>query len=218
VIRTRRHGLLALLAIGLVATASGCTATPSPTPPGSSASPAPTPSVSASPTVEITFDDGELLDPSQKAAWADPLAGAEGYSVVTTDDGDGSWSYKSDDTGCVIGYWHGAPTGDAAAGDSALSDQLLAAQFATTADEISGFAKDDAAPFRTPSELVQTRAVAGADEEAGATYIVAARAFAALGQGFVATLQCPAKTNVADVWSLLSSGPNAFQLVFSRSG
>ena len=211
--RARTRGLAALLAVGALAALTGCTAAPAP-----SASPAPTPSGSSSPTVQITFDDGELLDPSQSAAWADTLAGKKGYSVLTTDDGDGSWSYRSDETGCTIGYWHGTLTGDASAGDSALSDQLLAAQFDTTAEQIAEFVKDDVAPLRTPSELVQTRAVAGADAEAGTTYIIAARAFAALGEGFVATLQCPAKTNVSAVWALLSSDPDAFELVFTGKG
>lgn len=211
--RARTRGLAALLAAGVLIALTGCTAAPAP-----SASPTPTPSGSSSPIVQITFHDGELLDPSQSAAWADTLAGAKGFSVLTTDDGDGSWSYRSDETGCTIGYWHGATTEDAAAGDSALSDELLAAQFGTTPDEIAGFVKDDVAPFRTPSELVQTRAVAGADAAAGTTYIIAARAFAALGEGFVATLQCPAKTNVSAVWTLLSSDPDAFRIVFTGKG
>ena len=78
--------------------------------------------------------------------------------------------------------------------------------------------QDDVAPFRTPSELVQTRAVAGADSETATTYLVSARAFSALGEGFVATLRCPASMNVQAVWSLLSADPNAFELVFDNRG
>ncbi|QIG40456.1 hypothetical protein G5T42_14050 [Microbacterium sp. 4R-513] len=216
--RVRSIPVTAAVVLALLGTLTGCTMA---LPPDSSATPipsaTPTASGSASPTVEITLQDGDLLDPSQTAVWADPLAGADGYSVLTADEGDGSWSYKSDRTGCIVGYWHG-PLGDTSAGgdDSALSDELLAAQFGTTADEVAGFVQNDAAPFRTPSELVQTRAVAGADEETATTYLVAARAFSALGEGFVATLRCPATTNVQAMWSLLSSDPNAFQLVFSQ--
>ncbi|MFH8250116.1 hypothetical protein ACH3VR_07105 [Microbacterium sp. B2969] len=205
----------AAVVIAVVAGATACTMSPTSTS-TPSASASPTPTGTASPTVEIKLADGDLLDPNQTAAWADPLKSAPGYTVDVVDDGSGSWSYTSDATGCTIGYWQGALTRlDASSDDSNLSDELLAAQFGTTTDQIAAFAKDDIAPFRTPSELVQTRAVAGADDESGTTYVIAARAFAALNQGFVASLRCPADTNVAAVWSLLSSTPNAFQIVFT---
>ncbi|WP_345802818.1 hypothetical protein AAIB33_06950 [Microbacterium sp. AZCO] len=211
--RWLRGALSAALVIAVVAGASACTVAPGG---GASATPTPTPIGTPSPTVEIQFADGDLLDPTQTASWADPLKGAAGYTVVTARDGNGSWSYKSDAIGCTIGYWEGPLTGlDPSSDDKALSDQLLAAQFGTTAEEIATYVQDDIAPFRTPSERVQTRAVPGADDQSGSTYLIAARAFGALGQGFVATLQCPAATNVGAVWTLLSSNPNAFELVFS---
>ncbi|TDN92671.1 hypothetical protein EV279_2198 [Microbacterium sp. BK668] len=203
------------VSVALLVSLSGCTVQPSPTPSAAE----PSPSSSEPPTVQISLDDGDLLDPAQTASWADPLDGAAGYTVVTADDGDGSWSYRSEATDCVVGYWHGAlPDSGEGDGDAADSDLLLAAQFGTTAEEIASFARDDLAPFRTPSELVQTRAVAGADSETATTYLVAARAFAALDMGFVATLRCPSTTDVRDMWALLSSDPNAFQLVFSGTG
>lgn len=210
----RARGLAAAVLTAVVlAAGAGCTAEPPPT--STPTAPA-TPSPTSSPVVQITFDDGTLLDPSQAASWADPLADTDGYTVVTADDGDGSWSYRQDDTGCVIGYWHGdLAEADAAAGDSALSDELLAVQFGSPVGEIAPFVDDDIAPFRTPSQLVQTRAVAGADDHGGTTYIIAARAFAALGEGFVATLECPADTNVVDAWTLLSANPDTFELVFA---
>jgi hypothetical protein len=176
------------------------------------------PTPSGSPLAALTFEDGERLDPAQAVSWADPFAGAEGYSVLTENEGDGSWSYTSDDTGCVIGYYEGTLDGlDASAGDSALSDELLAAQFGSTVEDIAGFAKDGVAPFRTPSQLVETRGVAGTDSESGTTYIVAARAFAALGTGFVATLECPVEMDVASEWATLNTDNGAFALVFSTS-
>ncbi len=191
---------------------TGCTAGPVASGAGSS----PSPTSDATPTVQITLDDGDLLDPSQEAAWADPLAGQVGYTVLTTDEGDGSWSYTAEDTGCTIGYWHGplAET-DAASGDSAASDALLAAQFGATPEELGAYADQNAGPFRTPSELVETRAVAGADADAGTTYLIAARAFTALGTGFVATLECPADKNVAVEWAKLGMVQHAFDLVFA---
>jgi hypothetical protein len=176
------------------------------------------PTPSASPLAALTFDDGDRLDPAQQVSWVDPFAGADGYTVLTENDGDGSWSYTSDDTGCVIGYYEGTLKDlDASAGDSALSDELLAAQFGSTAEDIAGFAKDGVAPFRTPTQLVETRGVAGTDSASGTTYIVAARGFAALGTGFVASLECPAEMDVASEWATLNTDSGAFALVFAAS-
>jgi hypothetical protein len=176
----------------------------------------PTPSSSAAPP--LTFDDGQRLDPAQKVVWADPFGHTEGYTVHTKDNGTGSWSYQSDETGCIIGYYEGTPKNmDAAAGDSALSDGLLAAQFGSSAADIAEYAEDGVAPFRTPSQAVETRAVVGTDSEAGTTYIVAARAFAALGTGFVATLECPATLDVRTEWKKLNTDTGAFALVFSAA-
>jgi hypothetical protein len=207
VTRSIRDRLLAVtgLIAAVISMSAACTAqTPT----------RPTPSASAA--APLTFDDGQRLDPAQKVVWADPFASSKGYTVHTKDHGDGSWSYKSDATGCIIGYYEGAPKNmDAAAGDSALSDGLLAAQFGSSAAEIAEYAEDGVAPFRTPSQPVETRAVVGTDAEAGTTYIVAARAFAALGTGFVASLECPAKLEVRTEWKKLNSGTGAFALVFT---
>lgn len=211
--RERARGpIVGGLAILMIAAVTGCTASSSPAP---SSTPTPT----GTPVAVLSFDDGARLDPTQKGAWADPFKAAEGYTVLTTDDGDGSWSYTSEATKCVIGYYAGTLEGmDVSAGDSALSDELLAAQFGSTAEDIAEFAKDGVAPFRTPTELVETRAVAGTDAESATTYIVAARAFAALNQGFVATLKCPAKVDIADEWATLNTDRGAFALVFSTAG
>jgi hypothetical protein len=203
--------VLAGLVVISLALVAACTADP----PAVTSGPSPT----ASAVVQIDFEDGELLDPAQSVSWADPLADLPGYTVLTSDEGDGSWSYTSDETQCTIGYWQGeVPASDTASGDEALSDELLATQFGVTADQIAEYVHDESAPFRTPSQLVQTRSAAGADDESATTYLIAARAFAALGTGFVATLECPADTNTSAVWSLLSADPGAFELVFSANG
>lgn len=203
--RPARVTLVAGIVLVAVAALTACTAQ----------SPA-TATPSASPLAALTFEDGERLDPAQQVSWVDPFARAEGYTVLTENDGDGSWSYTSDDTGCVIGYYEGTLKDlDASAGDSALSDELLAAQFGSSADEIAEYAEDGTAPFQTPSQLVETRAVAGTDSDSGSTYVVAARAFAALGAGFVASLECPAARDVGSEWAALSSEDAAFALVFT---
>ncbi len=166
----------------------------------------------------LSFEDGGRLDPAQQVAWADPFAGDEGYTVLTKNDGDGSWSYTSNATDCVIGYYEGTLEGmDPSAGDSALSDELLAAQFGSTAEDIARIRQGRHRALPHPRTARRDQSGCGHRFHPATTYIVAARAFAALNAGFVATLKCPAKVDVESEWAKLNSDTGAFALVFETA-
>ena len=190
---------------------TGCTASPEAeaTSPGPSAS---------STEAGLSFAAGASLDPSWRAQWADPFTALPGFSIAQADAGDGSWAYRQDATGCVLGYWQGAVQGlDPAGGDRDASDQLLALQFDGDVADVADFIGDDVA-FDSFTGPVQARSVAGADDQAAVTYIVAARAFATLGSGLVATLRCPASIDVYAQWRSLAADPGAFIAVVGPLG
>ena len=169
-------------------------------------------------TGRLGFDAGAALDPSWQAQWGDPFIGSTDFTVHTPDDGDGSWAYREEASGCVLGYWQGRLDGfDAAAGDQAASDELLAMQFDADVDEIAVYVGDDISyvSFDGP---IAARSVAGADRDAGVTYIVSARAFATIASGLVATLDCPDGVDVYAKWVELAADPGAFTAVVGPLG
>jgi hypothetical protein len=183
------------------------------------ASPSRSPSASGDASAGgITFEAGADLDPSWGAQWGDPFIGSADFTVYSPDDGKGSWSYQENATGCIIGYWQGAVDGlDASAGDSALSDKLLAIQFDAEVSDVASYAGDTVS-FSSFAGPIAARSVAGADKESGQTYIVAARAFGALGAGLVATLDCPEGLDVYAQWQTLAADPGAFTAVVGNLG
>jgi hypothetical protein len=186
--------------------------------PTASPSPSATSSADASADGGISFAAGADLDPSWSAQWGDPFVGNADFTVYAPDDGNGAWSYEEAATGCILGYWQGTVDGlDAAGGDSGMSDQLLAIQFDADVSEISPYAGEDIA-FASFTGPIAARSVAGADDESGQTYIVAARAFGALGAGLVATLDCPTGIDVYTQWQTLDADPGAFTAVVGDLG
>ncbi|WP_460774168.1 hypothetical protein [Microbacterium sp. GXF7504] len=211
---TARLGATAAVLV-LAAALTACT--------GDGADPA-TPSASASASAAgdafagIGFEEGAALDPSWQAQWGDPFIGRTDFTEYIADDGNGTWAYREEATGCVLGYWQGPVEGfDPAAGDAAASDQLLALQFGAEAADLADYVGDDVlfASFDGP---VAARSVAGADDTTATTYIVAARTFTALGAGLVATLDCPQEVDVYAQWVQLLSDPGAFTAVVGPLG
>ncbi|MCX6502110.1 MAG: hypothetical protein NT132_06865 [Microbacterium sp.] len=221
-----RVGALVVTALLTTTTLAGCsvvdllaggkkTASPS-----ASATPTADPDTDAQadPDVAISFAAGADLDPSWSAQWGDPFLGSTDFSVYAADDGNGAWSYQENATGCILGYWQGRVDGlDTSGGDSDASDQLLAIQFDADVAEVAPYAADDIT-FASLSGPIAARSVAGADSENGLTYIVAARAFAALGAGLVATLDCPEAIDVYTQWASLQADPGAYTAVVGPLG
>ncbi|MBD3941567.1 hypothetical protein IF188_07645 [Microbacterium sp. NEAU-LLC] len=156
--------------------------------------------------------DGEFDGATRTLQWTDPFMTDADYTVDTADDGNGSWSYVDNRTGCVAAFYQGTVTGlEASEGDSALTDEMLALVLTddsgeqATADDVAGWAHDDVLPLSTAG-VVDTRTVtsAGAD---GTTWLDTARMIGSVGGGIYLGVTCPSGQDATVQYgTLLSDG------------
>lgn len=170
----------------------------------SSPAPTPTPTEVSEPFTELTFAAGADLDPAEWAVgWDDQFQTAEGFSVLAPDDGNGSWSYLDESTGCAVSFYQGALTDVELSGDDSLdTDRMLAAILGAsitglTVDDVRANAGNDSFVQTRPGGTVAIRSIGGTTSDGG-TWLDSARMFSALGMGHYVSIQCPAGQNAND--------------------
>ena len=92
--------------------------------PGIEASPTPTSDARvAAPPTDLSFDEAADLDVSTwRVEWV-PLFPEDGFSILSPDDGNGSWAHTDDATGCQMFFYQGLLTDlNMAQDDRAISD------------------------------------------------------------------------------------------------
>jgi hypothetical protein len=164
----------------------------------SSASPTPTAATRTLPA-ELSFEAGSVLSEGVwETGWAEILGNTAGFSVESPDDGNGSFSYVDDTTGCRISFYQGTVTDlDLTQDDRALSDDFLATMMnvatggGVTREDVAANAYDDVAGRYPDSGTVSTRTIWLTGSE-GETLLSSTRMFAALGGGVYIGILCPA--------------------------
>ncbi|MFT4212343.1 MAG: hypothetical protein QM626_10785 [Microbacterium sp.] len=164
---------------------------------------------------DLGFDAGSELTAGTIVQWSDPFASDDAFTAVAASEDGSSWGYTDSSTSCTLGFWQGDLDGvDTASGDSAASDALLAAETGTTVADIEDYVESDVADFVSGSSLISARSLLGADSERGTIYVVSARAFTVLGEGLIASLECPSGIDVLDQWQSYLENEGAFAAYF----
>jgi hypothetical protein len=173
----------------------------SPTKAPALATPTPSPSQSAAPATppaDVTFEAGSALAAGEwDVGWVEVLADTPGFSVAAPDDGNGSFSYTDDGTGCAMRFYQGSITDlDMTQDDRSISDDYLGVMMAalvegSTREDVAAYAYDDLAGQYPAEGTVSTRTIAGTSSS-GETWLHSARMFGSLGGGVYIGIVCPA--------------------------
>lgn len=170
----------------------------SPTPPVTeSKSPTPTPTETSASSGDLSFDDGGGDLTVSALDWGDPFQNDPGFSVLSPDDGNGSWSYVDNETQCRLVFYQGAVTDlDFSADDRTITDQFLTIMLSArmegvTQEDVTANAFDDSIwqPDRDSTVAVRTIWGTGAD---GSSWMGSARMLGTLGGGVHIDITCPA--------------------------
>lgn len=206
----RRVGVVAL-AIGILVTPA-CTAAPregAPVPAVSSDPPAPSDdavaeTVDTSIPLELTFEAGDDLEAGSIAAeWIDPFATDPEFSLLSPDDGNGSWSYTDDTNGCTIVFYQGtlkdfaAEDSDRASTISAIAGIAQGRDAEVTPEVVETYGDD------FPIDQTQEGGTAslwglGAELTDGSSWADSARFFNAIQSIYYFAIDCPSGTNAYD--------------------
>lgn len=139
----------------------------------------------------LSFAEGQELPSSAYVEWGDGFLADDGWVTESPDDGNGGWSYATADGSCTAQFWQGR-TSDVAVvdgDDSASSDAILAVLLQSTAAEITPLATTEEFSYQAGgSGGVENRQVVGAEGER--TWVMAARAFTAVGVGLYVIVDC----------------------------
>ncbi|WP_076680498.1 hypothetical protein [Microbacterium sp. RU33B] len=189
-----RRRLAAASVLAAVLALAACTSEADVVPPSEGASPTAGADGTLPPT-DLSFAAGaELVAGEWVPQWGDSFAADDGFTVGSADDGQGNWSYIQTATQCEISFSQGGLGGlDAAAGDAALSDELLARFLQATPAEVTPHTADDTLlQAVSGSASVDVRTVAGTSPDSGASWIMSARGFGSLDAGLLVGVVCPA--------------------------
>ncbi|WP_334152662.1 hypothetical protein [Microbacterium sp.] len=200
---TPSRPLLRLVTIAAVAATtlslSGCLSAQIPTdvPVSDAPTDAPTDAPADEPTGDLPltlgFAEGAELPTTAYIEWGDGLMTDDGWVTESPDDGNGGWSYATADGSCTAQFWQGRTSDVAvvAGDDSASSDAVLAVLLQSTAAEITPLATTGEFSYQVGgSGGVEHRQVVGAEGER--TWVMAARAFTAVGVGLYVIVDCSA--------------------------
>lgn len=141
----------------------------------------------------LGFADGRDLPTTAYIEWGDALMTDDGWVTESPDDGNGGWSYATVDGSCTAQFWQGLTSDVAvvAGDDSASSDAVLAVLLQSTAAAITPLATTGEFSYQVGgSGGVEHRQVVGAEGER--TWVMAARAFTAVGVGLYVIVDCSA--------------------------
>jgi hypothetical protein len=155
---------------------------------------------------DFSFEGGAELSPDLIVQWTDGFGDDDRFSVESPDDGNGGWSYRDEQTQCVIRFWQGALTDmERSAGDREASDAFLAGLLGVPVDQVRSEGRDDSFLDFLTTLPVEMRTVSGATEDGG-SWVDSARAFTALGSVVYVSVECPAGQSAADVRQELVDG------------
>lgn len=199
--RTSGGRLAAAIVLGLAALPlSGCLYAQIPAYDASAPTPsAPSPRPSDAPADEpdsdlpstMTFADGQKLPSTAYIQWGDGLILDDGWTSVSPDDGNGSWTDGTVDGTCTARFWQGYITDVAVTDgdDSASSDAMLAQILGdATQAQITPYAKTVQLGYQSGKNTVlDARQIAGGD---GRDWTITARAFTATGVGVSVIVDC----------------------------
>lgn len=149
------------------------------------------------PPSELTFEAGADLDPARwSVQWGDSFVTDEGFSVLSPDDGNGSWSYLDGANQCEVLFYQGGMADlDMSQDDRTLTDDFLATVLAGT---VTGSTRADVDEHAFDHDLkglgvesVTFRAIWGSGAEGG-TWLHAGRMLALHEAALYVGIQCPA--------------------------
>ena len=194
---TPSRPLLRLVTIAAVAATtlslSGCLYAQIPTdvPVSDAPGDAPTEEPAGDLPLTLGFAEGDDLPATAYIEWGDGLMTDDGWVTESPDDGNGGWGYATADGSCTAQFWQGLISDVAvvAGDDSASSDAILAVLLQSTAAEITPLATTGEFSYQVGGSAgVEHRRVVGAEGER--TWIMAARAFTAVGVGLSVIVDC----------------------------
>jgi len=149
---------------------------------------------------DLSFEAGSELELGDwETGWAESLGSTVGFSVESPDDGNGSFAYADDATGCRLSFYQGTITDlDMTKDDRTISDELLTIWMTNngglTPEQVAANAYDDVAAQYPGEGTVATRTIWGTGADGG-SLLVSARVFGALGGGVSVTILCPSGTD-----------------------
>lgn len=193
---TRRLGTAAVIVTLAILPLSGClyaqipTADPSAAPSPETESDAPEDDVTGS---TLTFAEGLDLASDTYIEWGDGFLADENWKTVSPDDGNGGWTYGTEDGTCTVRFWQGRTTDVAVVegDDSASSDAILGVLLETPTADITPVATTGEFSYMTGGtggvEMRQVSAVEGSR-----SWLMAARAFTQTGVGLYTIVDCTA--------------------------
>jgi hypothetical protein len=152
---------------------------------------APTDEPSGDLPLSLGFAEGQELPATAYIEWGDGLMTDDGWVTESPDDGNGGWSYATADGSCTAQFWQGLTSDVAvvAGDDSASSDAILAVLLQSNAAEITPLATTGEFSYQVGGTGgVEHRQVVGAEGER--TWVMAARAFTAVGVGLYVIVDC----------------------------
>ncbi|WP_243075051.1 hypothetical protein [Microbacterium sp. SS28] len=154
--------------------------------------------------LELTFEEGDALEPGSIAAeWTDPFANNPDFSLLSPDEGNGSWSYTDDTNGCTVGFYQGTLTDfapeptDEASTISAIAAIAAAKDDQITAEIVETYGDDFPVEQTQEGGEVSLWGL-GADLTDGSSWVDSARFFNAIGSIQYVTIQCPAGVSAYD--------------------
>lgn len=153
---------------------------------------------STDPAINFPFDGPPEDTEGVMITWLDSMIADPAYAPVTTDNGQGQWSYSNKATGCLIEYWQIRPANGIASGDRDLSDEMLADLAGNDVQRIHSIAHDDVIPGGVPGDLgsVAVRTIIGVTEANGEASLLSARAFGHAGTHLAVHILCPKGVDV----------------------
>ncbi|MDF2562189.1 MAG: hypothetical protein K0R99_3635 [Microbacterium sp.] len=193
---TRRLGTAAAIVTLAILPLSGClyaqipAAVPSEAPSPGTETDAPEGGTTAS---TLTFEEGLELADDAYIEWGDGFIADDQWETISPDDGNGGWTYGTEDGTCTVRFWQGHMTdvpvveGD----DSASSDAILGVLLETPTADITPVATTGEFSYMTGGtggvEMRQVSAVDGSR-----SWLMAARAFTQTGVGLYTIVDCTA--------------------------
>lgn len=198
------HHLAAGLGLAILAlSVTGCSTAGPPAadsgatdPPAAPSEPSPSPSLSPAETLTsaFAFDAATPPAPGQwLIAWDDHFAVTEGFSVLSADDGEGSWAYRDDRTQCTVAFYQGSAAAaglDASAGDREQSDEFIGIVMQAPPEMVEQYVEDYDVPVWGEDDSVAFRTLGGAAED-GSTRVDTARVVPSLDVVLHVTIGCP---------------------------
>ena len=153
--------------------------------------------VSTAPS-DLSFEAGSALDGGDwNMGWGDAFPSDPTFSVLSPDDGHGSYSYTDGANQCRLFFYQGSVTDiDMTKDDRTISDEFLVTMLTgtvtgATVEDVAAHAYDDTVLQHPGPGTAATRTIWGTAQD-GSTWLHSARMFGALGAGVYVGITCPA--------------------------